>query len=326
MKLHGNAAAQPDSRRRMVCRVVEQGWSLTKAAEARRSQRAHGSKWVARYRAEGEAGLLRSLLGAAAGSRHRTPRGPVEAIAALRRLRMTGAEIAALLWDGAVDGLGGAGARRVGQAQPARAARAAQPLRAPPAGELLHIDVKKLGRDQRRRASRQRQPRSQNANRRAPPPARPTAGSSCTSASTTPPAWPTSRCSATRRPPPPSGSCAAPWRSTPPTASPSQRVMTDNGSAYRSTAHALACRALGHPPPAHPPLPAPHQRQSRDASSSTMLAGWAYGAIYGTSPERAAALDGWLWTYSHRRPDGALCHNRPLLAATSRTTCRRFDG
>ena len=39
-----------------------------------------------------------------------------------------------------------------------------------------------------------------------------------------------------------------------------------------------------------------------------MLADWAYGAIYGTSPERAAALDGWLWTYNHRRPHGSLGH------------------
>ena len=42
-----------------------------------------------------------------------------------------------------------------------------------------------------------------------------------------------------------------------------ERVMTDNGSAYRSTVHAIACRALGHPPPTHPPLPPADQRQSR---------------------------------------------------------------
>ena len=38
----------------------------------------------------------------------------------------------------------------------------------------------------------------------------------------------------------------------------------------------------------------------------TMLTGWAYGAIYASSHERTAALDGWLWTYNHRRPHGAL--------------------
>ena len=43
-----------------------------------------------------------------------------------------------------------------------------------------------------------------------------------------------------------------------------------------------------------------------------MIAGWNDGAIYGTSHERAAALDGWLWTYNHRRPHGALSHKPPI--------------
>ena len=42
-----------------------------------------------------------------------------------------------------------------------------------------------------------------------------------------------------------------------------ERVLTDNGSAYRSAIHAIACRALGDPPPAHPPPPPADQRQSR---------------------------------------------------------------
>ena len=43
-----------------------------------------------------------------------------------------------------------------------------------------------------------------------------------------------------------------------------------------------------------------------------MLGGWAYGPIYGTSTERTAALDGWLWTYNHRRPHGSLSHKPPI--------------
>jgi transposase InsO family protein len=42
------------------------------------------------------------------------------------------------------------------------------------------------------------------------------------------------------------------------------------------------------------------------------MAGWNDGAIYGSSRERAAALDGWLWTYNHRRPHGALSHKSPI--------------
>jgi transposase InsO family protein len=43
-----------------------------------------------------------------------------------------------------------------------------------------------------------------------------------------------------------------------------------------------------------------------------MLGGWAYGAIYASSTERTAALDGWLWHYNHRRRHSALSHQPPI--------------
>jgi transposase InsO family protein len=43
-----------------------------------------------------------------------------------------------------------------------------------------------------------------------------------------------------------------------------------------------------------------------------LLAGWAYGAIYRSSKERTAALDGWLWYYNHRRRHAALGHQPPV--------------
>jgi transposase len=58
MTLHGNAALSLNHRRRLVRRVVEQGLSLTKAAAAAEISERTCAKWVARYRAEGEAGLL----------------------------------------------------------------------------------------------------------------------------------------------------------------------------------------------------------------------------------------------------------------------------
>jgi transposase len=58
MRLHANAALSFRQRERMVRRVVEQGWSITKAAEAAEVSDRTCSKWVARYRAEGPAGLL----------------------------------------------------------------------------------------------------------------------------------------------------------------------------------------------------------------------------------------------------------------------------
>ena len=43
-----------------------------------------------------------------------------------------------------------------------------------------------------------------------------------------------------------------------------------------------------------------------------MLAGWAYGALYGTNRERSAALDGWLYRYNHHRPHRAIGRQPPI--------------
>src|SRR5204862_6368107 len=96
MQLHANAALSLKPRRRMVVRVLAHGWSLTKAAEAAEVSERTCAKWVARYRAEGEAGL-RDRSSAPHRIPHRTPADRVEVIKALRRLRMTGAEIAVCL-------------------------------------------------------------------------------------------------------------------------------------------------------------------------------------------------------------------------------------
>src|ERR1700742_2692043 len=75
-----------------------------------------------------------------------------------------------------------------------------------------------------------------------------------------------------------------------------ERLITDNGSAYRSTIHAIACRALGighlRTRPYRPQTNGKAERFIR-----TMLGGWAYGAIYRSSTERTAALAGWLDHY-----------------------------
>jgi transposase InsO family protein len=44
----------------------------------------------------------------------------------------------------------------------------------------------------------------------------------------------------------------------------------------------------------------------------TMLEGGAYGAIYRSSHERTAALDGWLWRYNHHRPHSAIGRQPPI--------------
>jgi transposase IS481 family protein len=92
MKVHANAPLGPKGRLTMVLRVLEQ-WSLTQAAAAAGVSERTCSNWVARYLAEGQAGLL-DRSSAPRSIPHRTPDELVEVIVLLRRLRMTGAEIA----------------------------------------------------------------------------------------------------------------------------------------------------------------------------------------------------------------------------------------
>src|SRR3954467_5581451 len=144
MKLHANAALSLNQRRRMVGRVVGQGGALTKAAEAAEVSERTCSKWVARYRAEGEAGLL-DRSSAPEVVANRTDERRIEAIAALRRLRFTGPELAELLdmplstVSGILTRIGMGKLGRLGL-EPAQRYERARP------GELIHIDVKKLGR------------------------------------------------------------------------------------------------------------------------------------------------------------------------------------
>jgi transposase len=144
MDLHANAALSLNKRRQMCRRVVEEQWPLTKAAAAAEVSVRCARKWTKRYRAEGELGLL-DRSSAPAHVANRTPEDRVQAIAALRRLRFTGPEIAELL-EMALStvsailtriGMGKLG--RLGL-EPARRYERERP------GELVHIDVKKLGR------------------------------------------------------------------------------------------------------------------------------------------------------------------------------------
>jgi hypothetical protein len=92
----------------------------------------------------------------------------------------------------------------------------------------------------------------------------------------------------------------------------------DNGSAYRAAIHAIACRALGirhlRTRPRRPQTNGKAERFIR-----TILAGWAYGALYRNSAQRAAALDGWLDYYAHHRRLSALGHKPPIDRLHERT-------
>jgi transposase InsO family protein len=97
-----------------------------------------------------------------------------------------------------------------------------------------------------------------------------------------------------------------------------EQLLTDNGPGYISTVHAVACRLLGiHHLRTRPRRPQTNGKAERFIR--TLLSGWAYGAIYRTSGERTQALDGWLWHYNHQRRHSALGHKPPIARLNERT-------
>jgi transposase InsO family protein len=90
-----------------------------------------------------------------------------------------------------------------------------------------------------------------------------------------------------------------------------ERILTDNGGACISAVHAIACRKLRLKHLRTRPY-RPQTNWKAERFIRTLLNGWAYGAIYRTSQERTAALDGWLWHYNHRRRHAALGHQPPV--------------
>ncbi len=86
--------------------------------------------------------------------------------------------------------------------------------------------------------------------------------------------------------------------------------MSDNGSCYRSGAHAEACAELGMRHLRTRPY-RPQTNGKAERFIQTLQNKWAYGAIYGTSAERTAALPGWLTHYNFRRRHGSLGHRPP---------------
>jgi transposase InsO family protein len=314
MKLHGNARLTLHGRRLLVQRVCDQGCSLQKAADAAGVSTKTASKWVGRYRREGDLGLL-DRSSAPHRVPGRTPAGRVSAIEALRRLRMTAAEIAELL--GMALSTVSAVLLRIGLGKRSRL----EPLEPPNRyerqrpGELIHIDVKKLGRIQGGAGKRIRgdghshyTPRTTDATGQR----RNTVGWEyvhiCIDDAT--------RLAYAEVLDDEKGPTTAHFlkRAVAHYARHGirvERVMTDNGGGYCSIVHALACRTLGLRHLRTRPY-RPRTNGKAERFIRTMLGGWAYGAIYASSAERTRALEGWLDHYNRRRPHGSLNHQPPL--------------
>jgi transposase InsO family protein len=311
MKLHANARTCPNSRRLLVRRIEEEGWALIPAAEAAGISGRPARKWLARWRAEGEAGLLDR---SSAPSRRptRVPADRLDAIAALRRLRMTAAEIAEVL--GMALSTVSRWLRRIGLGRRGALAPPEPPNRyeRKRPGELIHVDVKKLGRIGARGAGHrvtgnrrgQLKVSREGLQRRAT-------------------GWEfvhvcvddatrlayvevlgdekgTTAAGFLRR--------AVAWFDG--MGVPVERVLSDNGACYRSRAHAEACTQLGMRHLFTRPY-RPRTNGKAERFIQTLTNGWAYGAIYGSSAERTAALPGWLDHYNYRRRHGSLGHRPP---------------
>jgi transposase InsO family protein len=313
MKLHGNARTCLHSRSLLVRRVLEEGWTLTAAAEAAGVSVRTVSKWLARFRADGAEGLLdRSSRPAVVP--HRTPDERVALVAALRRLRMTAAEIAetvAMPLSTVSAVLTRIGLGKLSRLEPPEPPNRYQ-RRHP--GELLHIDVKKLGRIKDGAGKRFSGVRRHNLSRvtDAAGRRRLTVGWEyvhvCVDDATRiayvevlADEKAVTAAGFLRR-------AVAHYRAH---GIRVERVMTDNGSCYRGVVHALACKTLAIKHLRTRPY-RPRTNGKAERFIRTMLGGWAYGAIYRSSEERRAALAGWLDFYNRRRPHGSLGHQPPL--------------
>jgi transposase InsO family protein len=306
MKLHANARTCPNSRKLLVTRIEEEGWSLVVAAEAAGISERTAAKWLARWQAEGEAGLV-DRSSAPRTRPTQLPADRVRAIEALRRLRMTAAEIAEVLgmalstvsrWLARI----GLGKRsRLEPTEPPNRYERKRP------GELIHVDVKKLGRILRpgHRVTGNRRDRFTDARGYG------VAGWEfvhvCVDDAT--------RLAFVEVLADERGETAAGFlrRAVAWFASMGvtvERVMSDNGSCYRSDVHAGACRELGIRHLRTQPY-RPRTNGKAERFIQTITNRWAYGAIYANSAERTAALPGWLTHYNFSRRHGSLGHKAP---------------
>jgi len=310
MKLHANAPLGPKGRAIMVRRVLEERIALTEAAEAAGVSARTAGKWVRRYRAEGEAGLL-DRSSAPKRVHNATAPERIEAIAALRRVRLTGPEIAETLEmatstvSAVLKRIGLGKLSRLEPAEPVRRYERSRP------GELIHIDVKKLGRISAKGAGHRVTGKRNTEIKRRKGGALRTGWERvhvCVDDATRlayvevlPDEKTKTVVGFLRR-------AVGFYRSHGVAV---EGLMTDNGPAYRSAAHGLACRAMGIKHIRTQPY-RPQTNGKAERFIRTMLREWAYAAVYGSSPERATALSGWLERYNYRRRHGALGHRPPI--------------
>jgi transposase InsO family protein len=297
MKLHANAKTCPNSRALTARRVIFEAWSYTRAAEAAGVSTRTVAKWVARYR-RGEPMADRSSAPRRVPSR--TPAQTIDLIEKLRRLRMTAAEIAEAL--GMALSTVSRWLREIGLGKRSRLEPAEPPNRyeRKRPGELIHVDVKKLGRF---KVAGKRVVGDRHSSRGY--------GWECCHVAIDD----ATRLAYVEVLPDEKGLTSAAFlrRAVAWFAERGvvvERVMTDNGSPYVSKLHAETCSELGLRHLRTRPY-RPQTNGKAERFIQTMLREWAYGRLFGSSAERRRALAFWLDHYNYRRRHGSLGHRPP---------------
>jgi len=311
MKLHGNARTCPKSRRLLVERIESRTWSLAAAAAAAGVSERTAYRWLQRWRAEGEAGLF-DRSSAPRTIPHRTPADRVQAIEKLRRLFMTAAEIAEVL-EMALSTVSVV-LKRIGLGKRSRLEPPEPPNRyeRKRPGELVHLDIKKLGRisalgaGHRVTGNRRSRHQATVAGKQ-----RRVTGwefvhvavddaTRLAYAEVLPDERGETAIGFLRR--------AVAWFAE--LGIKVERILSDNGACYRSRLHAQTCHQLAIRPLYTRPY-RPRTNGKAERFIQTLTNRWAYGAIYGSSAERTAALPGWLTHYNFTRRHGSLGHKPP---------------
>jgi transposase InsO family protein len=313
MQVHARAPLSPIGRRRVVERVRAKTWSVAAAAEAAGVTERTIYRWLARFRDHGSQGLI-DRPPIAHHQPRKTPLDRVGAICTLRRLHMTAAEVAEVLamplsTVSAVllrEGLG----KRSRLAPPEPANRYERRR----AGELVHIDIKKLGRitvpghavtgNRRQRADRTRV---------GSPTGRPVGTAGWEFVHVAIDDYSRLAYAEVLADETAASAIAFLHRALAFFARHGvrvERVMTDNGSAYRAHKHGLACQRLGLKHLFTQPY-RPRTNGKAERFIQTLTHSWAHGRLYANSAERTAALDAWLDHYNFTRPHGSLSHKPP---------------
>jgi transposase InsO family protein len=308
MKLHRKARTCPNSRRLIASRVMEQGWSLRSAAEAAGVSEPTARKWVARARA-GES--LEDRSSRPHRSPKQLPKRLVGAVESLRRVRMTAAEIAEVL--GLALSTVSLWLKRIGLGKRSRLEPPEPPNRYERRhpGELVHVDIKQLGRIV---AAGHRVTGSKRGQRRARQPNGLRTGttgweyvhvmvddhSRLAYAEVLDGLAGRDAVAFLRR--------AVAWFAE--RGVKVKAVMSDNGSCYVSDVHRQALRELGLRHLRIRPY-RPRTNGKAERFIQTLLDEWAYVRVYGTSAERTAALPLFLERYNFRRPHGSLGKKAP---------------